>query len=68
MQFMGARTFGMVIVLVASIATPCPVNSSKTRYWLSIKRDLLRLHKRDYFKTSSNLLFFDSPLVERIKS
>lgn len=64
---MGARTFGTVIVLVASIATPSPVNSSKKRYWLSIKRDLLRLHKKDYFKTSSNLMFFDSPFVERIK-
>lgn len=68
MQFMGARTFGMVIVLVAAIATPSPVSSSKERYWLSIKRDLLRLHKKDYFKTSSNLMFFDSPFVERIKS
>lgn len=38
---MGARTFGMVIVLVAAIATPFPVNGSKKRYWLSIKRDLL---------------------------
>lgn len=41
MQFIGARTFGMVIVLVAAIATPSPVNGSKKRYWLSIKRDLL---------------------------